>query len=169
MSNTATALFLADRLGKALLAEHKTLVIAESCTGGGIAWLITSIPGSSLWFDRGIVAYSNTAKQELLAVSHDVLVNFGAVSEQTAIAMARGALLNSHANISVAVTGIAGPDGGTELKPVGTVCFAWSRDDGETRAARVVFPGDRQQVREQAILMAIQGLLDMIESEGVNQ
>ena len=164
MSTTATALLLAERLGKALLAVHQTLVTAESCTGGGIAWLITNVPGSSQWFERGIIAYSNAAKQELLAVGHDVLVNFGAVSEQTAMAMARGALLNSHANISVAVTGIAGPDGGTELKPVGTVCFAWGRDDGETRAARVVFTGDRQQVREQAVMMAVQGLLDLIES-----
>ena len=169
MSSSATALLLAERLGQALLAGRQSLVTAESCTGGGIAWLITSIPGSSQWFERGIVAYSNAAKQELLAVSHDVLINFGAVSEQTAMAMARGALVNSHANISVAVTGIAGPDGGTESKPVGTVCFAWGRDNGDTRTARVVFNGDRQQVREQAVLMALQGLLDMLASEGAGE
>ena len=166
MSFSDTATLLAERLGQALLAERQTLITAESCTGGGIAWVITSIPGSSQWFERGIVAYSNAAKQELLAVSHEVLVNYGAVSEQTAMAMARGALQNSHTNLSVAVTGIAGPDGGTEVKPVGTVCFAWSRADGDTRTARVVFTGDRQQVREQAILMALQGLLDMVERGG---
>ena len=162
MNSSTTTILLAERLGQALLAERQTLVTAESCTGGGIAWAITSIPGSSQWFERGIVAYTNAAKQELLAVSHEVLVNYGAVSEQTAMAMARGALQNSHANLSVAVTGIAGPDGGTETKPVGTVCFAWSRTDGDTRTARVVFTGDRQQVREQAVMMALQGLLDMI-------
>jgi len=164
MNSAPTALLLAERLGKALQAGRQTLVTAESCTGGGIAWLITSIPGSSQWFERGIVAYSNAAKQELLEVSHDVLVKFGAVSEQTAIAMARGALQNSHANISVAVTGIAGPDGGTESKPVGTVCFAWAQDNGYIQSAHVFFSGDRQQVREQAILMAVQGVLDMIEA-----
>ena len=169
MTDATMALLLAERLGQALLAERQTLVTAESCTGGGIAWMITSIPGSSQWFERGIVAYTNAAKQELLAVSHEVLVNYGAVSEQTAMAMARGALQISHANISVAVTGIAGPDGGTETKPVGTVCFAWCRRDDATRSTRVVFTGDRQQVREQAVLMALQGLLDMIESEGVTQ
>ena len=153
---------MAERLGDALLNGRKLLVTAESCTGGGIAWLITSIPGSSQWFDRGIVAYSNAAKQELLAVSHDVLAAYGAVSEQTAAAMAQGALGNSHADISVAVTGIAGPDGGSEEKPVGTVCFGWSLRDGETKTARIVFEGDRQQIRERAILMAINGLLDMV-------
>jgi len=164
MNPESTSLLLAERLGQSLLAARLTLVTAESCTGGGIAWLITSIPGSSRWFERGLVAYANTAKQELLGVSHDVLSTYGAVSEPTALAMAQGALANSHADISVAVTGIAGPEGGTESKPVGTVCFAWSRRDGDSRSARTVFAGDRQQVREQAVLMAVQGLLDMVES-----
>ena len=162
-ANASTAQVMAERLGQALLTAQQMLVTAESCTGGGIAWLVTSIAGSSQWFERGIVAYSNAAKQELLAVSNDVLTTYGAVSEQTAAAMASGALENSHADFSVAVTGIAGPDGGSEEKPVGTVCFGWSRRDGETRTTRVVFEGDRQQVREQAILLAIEGLLDMIE------
>ena len=162
-ADASTAQVMAERLGQALLAARQMLVTAESCTGGGIAWLITSIAGSSQWFERGIVAYSNAAKQELLAVGHDVIATYGAVSEQTAAAMARGVLETSHADISVAVTGIAGPEGGSEEKPVGTVCFGWSRRDGETRTTRVVFEGDRRQVREQAILMAIEGLLDMIE------
>ena len=164
MKFETTAALLAERLGQALLASRQMLVTAESCTGGGIAWLITSIPGSSQWFERSMVAYANAAKQELLGVSHDVLSTYGAVSEQTALAMAQGALANSHADIGVAVTGIAGPDGGTENKPVGTVCFAWSRREGVSRSARVVLAGDRQQVREQAVLMAVQGLLDMVES-----
>ena len=169
MSNSqapdSTALVMAERLGQALLAARQMLVTAESCTGGGIAWLITSIPGSSQWFERGIVAYSNAAKQELLGVSHDVIAAYGAVSEQTAAAMARGALVNSHAGISVAVTGIAGPDGGSEEKPVGTVCFGWSLREGETKTARIVFSGDRLQVRERAVLMAMEGLLEIIEKQ----
>ena len=169
MSNSqapdSTALVMAERLGQALLAARQMLVTAESCTGGGIAWLITSIPGSSQWFERGIVAYSNAAKQELLGVSHDVIAAYGAVSEQTAAAMARGALVNSHAGISVAVTGIAGPDGGSEEKPVGTVCFGWSLRDGETKTARIVLSGDRLQVRERAVLMAMEGLLEIIEKQ----
>lgn len=164
MKPETTVSLLAERLGQALLASRQMLVTAESCTGGGIAWLVTSIPGSSQWFERGVVAYADAAKQELLGVSHDVLSTYGAVSEQTALAMAQGALANSHADISVAVTGIAGPDGGMENKPVGTVCFAWSRRESESRSARVVFAGDRQQVREQAVLMALQGLLDLVES-----
>lgn len=160
-----TALVMAERLGRALLNGRMLLATAESCTGGGIAWLLTSIPGSSRWFERGIVAYSNAAKQEQLAVSHEILASHGAVSEQTAAAMARGALDNSHAHISVAVTGIAGPEGGSEEKPVGTVCFGWSLRDGGTKTARVVFEGDRQQVRERAILMAMEGLLDIIEKQ----
>jgi len=163
-SDDSTAMMMVKRLADAMVNGHKMMVTAESCTGGGIAWLLTSIPGSSQWFERGIVAYSNESKQELLGVSHDTLVANGAVSEQTAAAMARGALLNSHADISVAVTGIAGPEGGSEEKPVGTVCFGWSQRDGETKTARIVFEGDRQQVREQAVLMAISGLLDMIEA-----
>lgn len=159
------AIILAERLGKALLMAQIKLVTAESCTGGGIAQLVTSVPGSSQWFERGIVAYSNEAKQELLTVSHDLLTNFGAVSEQTAIAMAQGAIVNSHADISVAVTGIAGPTGGTDEKPVGTVYISWGRRDGETKTTSIVFTGDRQQVRGQAVLMAIQGLLDILEKQ----
>lgn len=159
-----TSHILAERLGEALLTEKMKVVTAESCTGGGIAHLITSIPGSSQWFERGFVVYSNEAKLELLRVDMEIFDSFGAVSRESAVAMAQGAVVNSHADISVAVTGVAGPDGGTPDKPVGTVCFAWSRRGGETKAASTVFEGDRQHVREQAILMAIQGLLDIIES-----
>lgn len=154
---------LLERLGGLLLANEMMVVVAESCTGGNIAGLLTSLPGSSHWFDRGFVSYSNAAKTELLGVSAETLATYGAVSEQTAVAMAEGALKNSHAGISVAVTGIAGPNGGTGQKPVGTVCFAWGLLQAETLTSTIVFPGDRESVRRQASLMAIQGLLDRVE------
>ncbi len=155
---------LSERLGKLLLEQNLKLVTAESCTGGGLAEIITRIPGSSNWFERGFVTYSNEAKQELLGVPFNTIDQFGAVSEETAIAMAEGALDNSHADVCVSITGIAGPDGGTDEKPVGTVCFAWSQRDMETHSARTVFKGDRLQVRQQACMMALQGLIDMVES-----
>jgi len=155
---------LAEQLGKLLFDHELLLVTAESCTGGGLAEIVTRIPGSSNWFERGFVTYSNAAKQELLGVSSGILDQFGAVSQETATAMAEGALVNSHAQISVAITGIAGPDGGTENKPVGTVCFAWLRTDSDPVVTQTVFQGDRMKVRHQACLMAIQGLLDIIES-----
>lgn len=153
------------RLAELLLAHGMLAVTAESCTGGGIARRLTAVPGSSHWFERGWVTYSNAAKREDLGVPADVLERHGAVSEETAAAMARGALDRSHGHVSVAVTGIAGPDGGSADKPVGTVCFAWSMRNGETRTARAVFEGDRAAVREQSELMAIQGLVDMLESQ----
>jgi len=161
--NEATAEVLAQQLAQVLLTDGGRLVTAESCTGGGIAWLLTSIPGSSRWFERGYVTYSNESKQEVLGVPGDTLLRYGAVSEPTAAAMASGALLRSHADYCAAVTGIAGPDGGTADKPVGTVCFAWGRAGGVVRTARVRFPGDRREVRERAILLALQGLLDLVE------
>jgi len=164
MSETTDSL-LVDLVARAMTLRGGMLVTAESCTGGGLASLLTSIPGSSLWFERGFVTYSNESKQELLGVPHDVLAGYGAVSEQTASAMATGALANSHAAVSVAITGVAGPDGGTEDKPVGTVCLAWCIRDGEVRTTRVVFDGDRGKIREQAVLIALQGLLDFLESE----
>ncbi len=154
---------MAEHLGRLLLMHNIALVTAESCTGGGLAEIITRIPGSSQWFERGFITYSNDAKQEMLGISQDMLKEYGAVSEQIASAMAEGALVNSHAQISVSITGIAGPEGGTEEKPVGTVCLAWQQRDETTQAARVLFEGDRQQVRQQACLMAMQGLIDMLE------
>ena len=151
------------QLGSRLMEQNKMLVTAESCTGGGIAYAITEIPGSSEWFERGFVTYSNLAKQEQLGVAHDLIVRFGAVSEEAAAAMALGALSHSHADFSVAVTGIAGPDGGRAEKPVGTVCFGWSVRDGMTKTARIVFDGNRHQVRELSILAALQGLADLVE------
>ena len=164
MMSATSLTYLLERLAERLLANNMLVVTAESCTGGGIAKAMTDLPGSSRWFERGYVTYSNASKQELLDVSTETLQLYGAVSEQAAIEMAEGALVGSHAQISVAVTGIAGPDGGTEHKPVGTVCFAWSRGAAATACASIIFSGDRVAVREQAILMAIQGLLDLVEA-----
>ena len=154
---------LVESLAGGLVARGQSVAVAESCTGGGIARAMTDLPGSSRWFDRGFVTYSNEAKREMLGVTAGILARHGAVSEETAAEMARGALDRSHAGYSVAVTGIAGPGGGSDEKPVGTVCFAWSRRGGETLTARAVFPGDRAAVREQSVLMALQGLVDLVE------
>ncbi len=151
------------QLSSRLIEQNKMLVTAESCTGGGIAYAMTELPGSSEWFERGFVTYSNLAKQEQLDVAHELIVGYGAVSEEVAAAMARGALQHSHADFSVAVTGIAGPGGGTAEKPVGTVCFGWSRRAEIARTTRIVFEGNRQQVRELSILTALQGLVDLVE------
>ncbi len=151
---------LARRLGEELFKHDYSLVTAESCTGGGLSEIITRIAGSSTWFDRGYVTYSNAAKVEMLGVSEDSLTTFGAVSENTAIEMAEGALNKSQADLSVSITGIAGPDGGSPEKPVGLVCFAWSNRQAETRSTQVVFEGDRETIRQQACLLAMQGLLE---------
>ena len=155
--------FLVQRLAETLQAHQMKVVVAESCTGGGIAQAMTDIPGSSEWFERGFVSYSNESKMELLNVSPETLDTYGAVSVETAAEMARGALQNSHAQISVAVTGIAGPDGGTADKPVGTVCFAWCSHKVGTMTTSTQFKGDRQAVRIQSTLMALEGLLEMLE------
>lgn len=151
---------LVTQLAERLSARRRWLVTAESCTGGGLSEALTAVPGSSAWFERGYIAYSNTAKREMLQVKAATLARFGAVSEQTAIAMAAGALAHSHADVAVAITGVAGPSGGTAEKPVGTVCFAWMNKGEEAQAATRLFPGDRQAVRRQAIVFALQGLLE---------
>jgi len=154
---------LASEVGKQLKLNDFYLVTAESCTGGGIAYIITEIAGSSAWFERSFITYSNAAKRELLGVPADILENFGAVSEQTVLAMARGALARSHAQISVAVSGIAGPDGGTVDKPVGTVWIAWALSNRQN-AQRFQFDGDRRAVREQTIQHALQGVLSELQA-----
>jgi nicotinamide-nucleotide amidase len=155
---------LATRLAELLLHGGLKLVSAESCTGGGLAHAVTAVAGSSRWFECGFVTYSNDSKREMLGVGADTLERFGAVSEQTALAMAVGALHQSHGDISVAITGIAGPGGGSDEKPVGTVCLAWARRSGATRSAQVLLPGDRDAIRDQSVALALQGLLDLIES-----
>ncbi len=161
--SSSTANDLSERLGYLLLNEKLKIVTAESCTGGGLAEIITRIPGSSQWFDRGFVTYSNAAKQSLLHVAPEILQSFGAVSEETACAMAEGALQASEADLAVSITGIAGPDGGSDEKPVGTVCFAWAGRDGWLKSTRVLLNGDRGEIRLQASLMALQGAIDNLE------
>ena len=153
---------LAAKLGERLLAHRWRVATAESCTGGLVAGAITAIAGSSDWFDRGFVTYSNGAKRALLDVAESVLLAYGAVSESTAIAMAEGALQRSDAALTVAITGIAGPGGGTPEKPVGMVCFAWSRG-GEVRSETRHFPGDRESVRRQSVILALEGVLRTLE------
>lgn len=145
---------MSDELAKYLLHRDWRIVTAESCTGGGLAYELTSLPGSSCWFERGFVTYSNEAKQELLGVSPVTLANFGAVSEQVALEMAQGALRHSHANLALAITGIAGPEGGSPEKPVGTVWFGLAKEGGCSAMCRV-FSGDRAAVRQQAVAYAI--------------
>lgn len=149
---------LATEIGELLLAKNRVLCLAESCTGGLASGLITEIPGSSAWFDSGLVVYSNQAKQDLLNVSAESLRQHGAVSEEVAIEMAIGALNQGRANVAASVTGIAGPDGGTEEKPVGTVCFAWAGNDIALTATTKHFPGNRQNIREQSILTLLNGI-----------
>jgi nicotinamide-nucleotide amidase len=150
---------LAERLGRELLNRGEWLVSAESCTGGWVAQTVTAIAGSSTWFDRGFVTYSNAAKVDMLGLAETTLERHGAVSEATARAMAQGALKHSRADWAVAVTGIAGPGGGTPEKPVGMVCFAWARRDGGCEALTCHFAGDRAEVREQAVRLALSGAL----------
>lgn len=159
---------LSQELGMLLLAQHLMLATAESCTAGGVAYAITQTPGSSQWFDRGFITYSNASKQQMLGVSTAYLRDFGAVSEPVARAMALGALAQSQAQITVAVTGVAGPTGGTPDKPVGMVCYAWSikRDPSSApwvRTATRRFEGDRAAVRSQAIVEALQGLIGLLK------
>lgn len=149
----------AELLGTRLRGEHDRLVTAESCTGGWIAKTVTDIAGSSDWFDSGMVAYSYEAKQALLGVRPQTLEVHGAVSRETVIEMVSGALVNSGASLAVAVTGIAGPGGGSADKPVGTVWIGWKRRGGYARAETFHFQGDRDAVRRQTVAAALQGLL----------
>ncbi len=150
-------------LGEILAEKGLMVATAESCTGGWVSQELTAVAGSSAWFERGFVTYSNAAKQEMLAVSADTLAKFGAVSEAVVREMARGALNNSRAQLAVAISGVAGPGGGSLEKPVGTVCFAWAGQSGEVISRRLYFEGDRGTVRQQAVATAIQGLCDLVE------
>jgi nicotinamide-nucleotide amidase len=154
---------LARRVGERLQGAGAKLVAAESCTGGWIAQAVTSIAGSSAWFERGFVVYSNEAKVELLGVSGETLERHGAVSEETAREMARGALARSRGTHAVAVTGIAGPGGGSAEKPVGMVCFAWAAAGGGLRSETRRFGGDRESVRRQAVIRALDGVLQALD------
>jgi len=153
---------LAKRLGVRLKRANEMLATAESCTGGWAAQVVTSVAGSSAWFERGFVTYSNAAKQELLGVRAETLRAHGAVSEETAREMARGALERSQGTIAVSITGVAGPAGGTAEKPVGTVCFAWARG-GEVRSETRRFAGDRESIRRQSVILALEGVMRALD------
>jgi len=153
--------FLSRKVGKALIKRKQTLVTAESCTGGWVAQAVTSVAGSSDWFERGYVTYSNAAKREELGVAVRMLQRHGAVSEPTARAMARGALRNGKGTLALAITGVAGPTGGTPRKPVGTVCFAWA-GGRKIRSETRLFRGGRQSVRRQSVIHALNGVLQWL-------
>lgn len=149
----------AQALADFLLHKERRLCLAESCTGGWIAKVLTDLPGSSRWFECGLVTYSNTAKMGLLAVPESVLATHGAVSRETVAAMALGALRVSQADLAIAVSGIAGPDGGSPDKPLGLVWLAWAGSDGWLVTEAHQFAGNREAVRAQAVITALQGLL----------
>ncbi|MBK6982314.1 MAG: nicotinamide-nucleotide amidohydrolase family protein [Betaproteobacteria bacterium] len=154
---------LASRqLGEACLPAKASIATAESCTGGGVGEAITRTAGSTAWFDRGFVTYSDAAKVDLLGVKQETIGSHGAVSEAVAREMAVGALHQSDADFAVAVTGVAGPGGGSPSKPVGLVWFAWASLEGEVRAKFEIFGGDRAAVRQQAVLEALKGLVALV-------
>ena len=159
----ASHVALAAEVGRALSARGMRVTAAESCTGGLVAAAITAIAGSSAWFERGFVTYSNEAKHAMLDVPTTMLAQFGAVSEPVAAAMARGAQAHSLAQCALGVTGVAGPGGGTAAKPVGMVCFGWVVDGVPERVATFHFDGDRSAVRARSVTVALRGLLEMVE------
>ena len=153
---------MAQKMGRVARRRGIMIATAESCTGGGIAAAITRVPGSAKWFDRGFVTYHNLAKHQMLGVREATLHRYGAVSEAVARQMAAGALRRSQADVSVSVTGIAGPGGGSKEKPVGTVWFAWAAKGAEVQSRMFRFKGDRYEVRRQTVAMALQGIIDLL-------
>jgi nicotinamide-nucleotide amidase len=154
---------LSAHCAESLRQQGLRLVVAESCTGGWLAKVLTDLPGSSEWFDRGYVTYSNAAKQSMLGVREATLVAHGAVSEQTVAEMSAGALHESGADLALAVSGIAGPGGGSAEKPVGTVCFAWQRRGEEPQVSREHFDGEREAVRRQSVAYLLSRLREMVD------
>ncbi len=156
-----TSLDLAKGVANLLIAKGWTLALAESCTGGLVCATLTELPGSSDWFERGYITYSNQAKSECLGVPAETIDSFGAVSEQVAKAMAEGAQRNAGVNVAISVTGIAGPTGGSAEKPVGTVCFAWAIEKNITHETKY-FSGSRQEIRDSACTYALSELMKLI-------
>jgi nicotinamide-nucleotide amidase len=153
---------LARELGDKLIARGWTLATAESCTGGWVGQLVTALPGSSHWYERGFITYANAAKIEMLDVPEETIATHGAVSEETAAAMAAGALKHSHAHATLAITGIAGPGGGTRQKPVGLVCYGWALADGTLMSSTCRLDGDRDEIRSRAVAAALRGLIELL-------
>jgi len=154
---------LAAELGDRLRARGWMLATAESCTGGWVGQLLTALPGSSQWYERGFITYAHAAKIEMLGVPTETLDQYGAVSEETASAMAAGALAHSHAQATLAISGIAGPGGGTPQKPVGLVCYGWALEDGTLMSSTCRLDGDREEIRSRAVAAALRGLIDLLE------
>ncbi len=152
-----------EQLSVRLISKRLTMATAESCTGGLIAAQLTEISGSSKWFECGIVTYSNASKTKLLGVSDAILTQFGAVSEPVVIQMVEGLLARTDAGVGVSVSGIAGPGGGTELKPVGTVLFAWAGEGFDACVHRMQFEGDREEVRKQSVEYALRELRRLLD------
>ena len=150
-----------NKVSQKLHENNLSLVSAESCTGGWVAKQITDLAGSSAIFDRGFVTYSNQAKQDMLGVSINTLDKYGAVSEQVVIEMVAGALENSQADIALSISGVAGPGGGTEEKPVGMVCFGWMKRGKEAKAETIIFIGDRDEIRRQAVDFSLKGVISL--------
>lgn len=153
---------LAEQAGSLLKAKGWMMTAAESCTGGWTAERMTAVPGSSSWFDRGFITYSNQAKQEMLGVTAATLEQFGAVSEDTAREMAVGALKHSRAQAAIGISGIAGPGGGTPKKPVGTVCIGWATQDSDPLSTTCRLSGDREEIRSRAVAAALRGLIELL-------
>lgn len=162
--DTQDTLTLVQNLAERLLARGAMLATAESCTGGLIAAACTELAGSSAWFERGFVTYSNQAKTELLGVDAELIAQHGAVSEPVARAMAQGALVQAQVDYGVAVTGVAGPSGGSPDKPVGTVWLAWAARDGRLISRVCLFEGDRARIRQQTCVEALQGLIRLAQA-----
>ena len=159
---------LAEQLSGLLIENHKQLAVAESCTGGWVAKVLTDLPGSSNWFERGFVTYSNQSKHEMLGVREATLETQGAVSQETVEEMSLGTLTNSHADFSLSISGIAGPSGGSAEKPVGLVWFSWARKENTTQhilaSEKHVFIGDRDAIRRQAVAHALTKLITFVEA-----
>lgn len=153
---------LAAELGDKLRARGWMLATAESCTGGWVGEVITALPGSSTWFERGFITYTNAAKIEMLGVPAATLESFGAVSEETVRAMAVGALARSHAQATLSISGIAGPGGGSPKKPVGTICTGWALSDGTVLSTTCRLSGEREEVRSRAVAAALRGLIELL-------
>jgi nicotinamide-nucleotide amidase len=155
---------LAVEAGRTLQAGGRMLVTAESCTGGWVAEAMTMVPGSSQWFERGFITYTDLAKRDMLGVQADTLERHGAVSEPTVREMVAGALANSPGDVALAVSGVAGPGGGSAAKPVGMVCLAWGLRGGDAVAVTRHFPGDREAVRRDSVIAALEGLIKMLQA-----
>ncbi|MBI2311940.1 MAG: CinA family protein [Betaproteobacteria bacterium] len=156
---------LAARVGAALKRNEMMLATAESCTGGWLGQAVTAVAGSSDWYERGFITYTYISKREMLGVRDETLERYGAVSEAAVREMAEGALAHSHAQVAAAISGIAGPSGGSREKPVGTVCFAWALKGGATLSETRQLDGDRDEVRRQSVEIALSGLLDLLHGE----